>query len=399
MHAPVPYSRPRPPVAVSPLIRDDVALSQIAAHDWNQLAGNLPLLSHEYFSALHRTRCAAPETGWTPRFLTAWDQAKLIGAMPLYAKTHSYGEYVFDWGWADAYRRYGRRYYPKLVAAIPFTPVPGPRLIGDDPTTRRALLERALGELKHGFSSLHVLFTDADQAREGAAAGMLIRDGLQFHWRNRNYEDFADFLGAFNHDKRKKIKQERRRLLEAGVTFVRKTGAEITAADRAFFFECYETTYRAHHSTPYLSAEFFDEVAGTLGDHLLLVLGYRNGRRLCAALDVFDANTLWGRYWGTRDYVPGLHFEACYYQAIEFCIERGIECFEGGAQGVHKLARGLLPVATHSLHAIADRAFATAIADYCARERVDVAHSIDELESGSPFRSNATIDATGSESA
>jgi predicted N-acyltransferase len=228
---------------------------------------------------------------------------------------------------------------------------------------------------------------------------MLIRDGLQFHWRNRNYEDFADFLGAFNHDKRKKIKQERRRLLEAGVTFVRKTGAEITAADRAFFFECYETTYRAHHSTPYLSAEFFDEVAGTLGDHLLLVLGYRNGRRLCAALDVFDANTLWGRYWGTRDYVPGLHFEACYYQAIEFCIERGIECFEGGAQGVHKLARGLLPVATHSLHAIADRAFATAIADYCARERVDVAHSIDELESGSPFRSDAAIDATGSESA
>ena len=176
MHAPVPYSRPRPPVAVSPLIRDDVALSQIAAHDWNPLAGNLPLLSHEYFSALHRTRCAAPETGWTPRFLTAWDQAKLIGAMPLYAKTHSYGEYVFDWGWADAYRRYGRRYYPKLVAAIPFTPVPGPRLIGDDPTTRRALLERALGELKHGFSSLHVLFTDEDQAREGAAAGMLIRD-------------------------------------------------------------------------------------------------------------------------------------------------------------------------------------------------------------------------------
>jgi len=389
MHAPVPYSRHRPPIPVSPLIRDDVPLSQIAADDWNALAGGLPLLSHEYFSALHRTRCAAPESGWTPRFLTAWNKSQLIGAMPLYAKTHSYGEYVFDWGWADAYRRYGRRYYPKLVAAIPFTPVPGPRLIAHDPATRRALLERALGELRHGFSSLHVLFIDDVEAREGAAAGMLIRDGLQFHWRNRDYRDFADFLAAFNHDKRKKIKQERRRLLEAGVTFVRKTGADITAADRAFFFECYEATYGAHHSTPYLTLEFFDEIAATLGDHVLLVQGYRAGRRLCAALDVFDATTLWGRYWGTREYVPGLHFEACYYQAIDFCIERGIACFEGGAQGVHKLARGLLPVATHSLHAIADRAFATAIADYCERERVDVAHAIDELEAGSPFRGDS----------
>jgi predicted N-acyltransferase len=293
---------------------------------------------------------------------------------------------VFDWGWADAYRRYGRRYYPKLVAAIPFTPVPGPRLLADDASTRRALLERALGELRHGHSSLHVLFTDEAQAREGAAAGMLTRDGVQFHWRNGGYRDFADFLAAFNHDKRKKVRQERRRLTEAGVTFVRKVGSEISAADRAFFFECYEPTYRAHHSTPYLSPEFFERIGATLAQHLLLVVGYRAGRRLCTALDVFDKHTLWGRYWGTREYVPGLHFEACYYQAIEFCIERGIACFEGGAQGVHKLARGLLPVATHSLHAIADRAFATAIAEYCARERVDVAHSLDELEAGAPFR-------------
>jgi uncharacterized protein len=388
MHAPIPYSRPRPPVAVSPLIRDDVPLSAIDPPDWNRLARQSPLLSHQYFSALHDTGCATPETGWEPRFLTAWEQAKLIGVMPLYAKTHSYGEYVFDWGWADAYRRHGRRYYPKLVAAVPFTPVPGPRLLAEDAATRRALLERALGELRHGYSSLHVLFTDELQAREGAAAGMLTRDGVQFHWRNDGYRDFADFLAAFNHDKRKKIKQERRRLVAAGVTFIRKTGAAITAADRAFFFECYEGTYRAHHSTPYLSLDFFDEIAATLGDNVLLVLGYRNGRRLCAALDVFDASTLWGRYWGTREYVPGLHFETCYYQAIDFCIERGIRCFEGGAQGIHKLARGLLPVATHSLHAIADSAFASAIADYCARERIDVAHSIDELEAGSPFRSD-----------
>ena len=388
MRVPVPYSHPRPPVAVSPLIRDDVPLSAIAASDWNRLADHAPLLSHEYFSALHETGCASEETGWQARFLTAWDRSSLIGALPLYAKTHSYGEYVFDWGWADAYRRYGRRYYPKLVTAVPFTPVPGPRLLAPAPATRRALLERAQGELRHGYSSLHVLFVDEEQAREGASAGMLIRDGVQFHWRNAGYRDFTDFLAAFNHDKRKKIRQERRRLAEAGVSFVRKVGAEISDADRAFFFECYKRTYRAHHSTPYLSLDFFDQIGATLAQHLLLVVGYRDGKRLCAALGVFDGGTLWGRYWGTREYVPGLHFEACYYQGMEFCIERGIARIEGAAQGVHKLARGLLPVATHSLHAIADRTFATAIADYCARERVDVAHSIDELESGSPFRSD-----------
>lgn len=389
MRAPVPYSHPSPPVAVSPLIRDDVSLEAIAPDAWNRLAGHAPLLSHAYFSALHDTGCASEMTGWEPRFLTAWDRASLIGAMPLYAKTHSYGEYVFDWGWADAYRRYGRRYYPKLVAAVPFTPVPGSRLLAPSPATRRALLERARGELARGYSSLHVLFLDEAQAREGAAAGMLTRDGVQFHWRNAGYRDFADFLAAFNHDKRKKIRQERRRLAEAGVTFVRKIGTDIDARDRAFFFDCYQRTYRAHRSTPYLSLDFFDRIVATMCEHVLLVLGLRGGQRLCAALDVFDAKTLWGRYWGTREYVPGLHFEACYYQAIEFCIERGIESFEGGAQGVHKLARGLLPVATHSLHAITDRTFAAAIADYCARERVDVAHSIGELESGSPFRSDS----------
>ena len=388
-HAPVPYSQPRPPVAAPPAIRDDVRLEAIEPSQWDRVAGGAPLLSHAYFSALHASRCAAEETGWQPRFLTAWERSALVGALPLYAKSHSYGEYVFDWGWADAYRRHGRRYYPKLVAAVPFTPVPGARLLAPDASTRRALLERARAELRRGYSSLHMLFLDEAQAREGAAAGMLRREGVQFHWRNGGYRDFADFLAAFNHDKRKKIRQERRRLAEAGVVFVRKVGTDIGAADRAFFFECYERTYRAHHSTPYLSPEFFERIGATLAANLLLVVGYRNGRRLCAALDVFDRGTLWGRYWGTREYVPGLHFEACYYQAIEFCIERGIGCFEGGAQGVHKLARGLLPVATHSLHAIEDRAFAAAIADYCSRERSDVAHSIGELESATPFRSGA----------
>ena len=220
-------------MAVSPLIRDDVPLADIACADWNRLARNLPLLSHEYFSALHETGCATEQTGWQPRFLTAWDRARLIGALPLYAKSHSYGEYVFDWGWADAYRRYGRRYYPKLVAAVPFTPVPGPRLLADGAATRRALLERALAELEHGCSSLHVLFLEHGEAREGVAAGMLPRDGVQFHWRNDGYRDFDDFLAAFNHAKRKNIRQERRRLRDAGVTFVCKTGTDITSARNA----------------------------------------------------------------------------------------------------------------------------------------------------------------------
>ena len=364
------------------------SLQAVAPGAWNALAGDSPFLRHEFLTALERSGCVGRRTAWQPAYLLATQASELVGAIPLYMKHDSRGEFVFDWGWADAYERSGRRYYPKLVAAVPFTPVPGPRLLADAPATRRALLERALGELAHGYSSLHILFTDDAQTRECASAGMLTRDGVQFHWRNRGYRDFAEFLGDFNHDKRKKIKQERRRLQEAGVTFVRKCGRDIAAADRAFFFECYERTYRAHRSTPYLSLDFFDAISETLGDRLLLVVGYRNGKRLCAALDVFDEHTLWGRYWGTREYVPGLHFETCYYQAIEFCIERGIEYFEGGAQGIHKLARGLLPVPTHSAHAISDRAFASAIADYCARERVDVAHSIDELEAGSPFRTD-----------
>ncbi|HMA31657.1 MAG TPA: peptidogalycan biosysnthesis protein, partial [Casimicrobiaceae bacterium] len=230
MRAPVPYSPSRPPVTASALVRDDVDLASIPAPDWDRISGAAPLLSHAFFSALHESGCASPETGWTPRFLTAWNRAELVGAMPLYEKAHSYGEYVFDWGWADAYRRHGRRYYPKLLAAIPFTPVSGPRVLAPEPGTRRALLDRALSELRRGYSSLHVLFTDEGQAREGVAAGMLEREGVQFHWRNDGYRDFADFLAAFNHDKRKKIRQERRRLDAAGVTFTRKPGREITAA-------------------------------------------------------------------------------------------------------------------------------------------------------------------------
>ena len=382
-------------IAPTITVRDDVGIEAIAAADWNALSGGTPLLSHAFLRALHETGCASGATGWAPCYLSAWRANTLVGAMPLYAKAHSYGEYVFDWAWADAYRRYGRRYYPKLVAAIPFTPAPGHRLFTTDDAVRTALIRAALARLqpRHRdgdppYSSLHILFPTEVEARAFESAGMIVRNGLQFRWENPGFRDFADFLATFNHDKRKKVKQERRKVAAAGVTFTRKVGGEITSADWSFFHRCYVRTYRDHHSTPYLNLEFFRRIGAELPANVMLAVGRRDGSPICAALDIFDADTLWGRYWGATEYVPGLHFEACYYQAIDFCIERGIARFEGGAQGVHKLARGLVPVTTWSAHAIADAEFARAIAAFCARERVDVAHAIDELDAARPFRNS-----------
>jgi hypothetical protein len=366
------------------------SLGSIPADRWDALVGSRPLLSHAFLHALHETGCAAPENGWAPHYITASRGNTLVGAMPLYVKSHSYGEYVFDWSWADAYRRHGRRYYPKLVAAVPFTPATGPRLIAADPATRRQLLDGALALLaEKNLSSLHILFPEAQEAAECASAGLLMRNSVQFHWANPGYRDFGDFLTTLNHAKRAKIRQERRKLAAAGISFVRLTGREIDGAQWRFFFRCYTETYRQHHSTPYLSLALFEQLGDELSENILLVLGVKGGKPICAAFDVYSADTLWGRYWGTTEYVPGLHFEACYYQAIEFCIERRIALFEGGAQGVHKLARGFLPVATHSAHAIADPDFASAIANFVARERDDVAQTVDELERASPFRNPA----------
>ena len=362
-------------------------LAAIEPASWDALGGEQPLLSHAFLHALHETGCASPATGWSPRYLLLREGNTLTGAMPLYLKAHSYGEYVFDWSWADAYRRHGQRYYPKLLAAIPFTPATGPRLLARGKRARQHLLEGALALLaEERLSSLHILFPDADDAAQCAAAGLLMRDSLQFHWQNPGYRDFADFLSTLNHDKRKKIRQERRRLHESGVSFRRLTGADISPSEWAFFYRCYVNTYRQHGSTPYLSLSFFERIGATMPGNVVLVIGSRHGKPLCAALDVFDKGTLWGRYWGTTDHVPGLHFEACYYQAIEFCIERRISLFEGGAQGVHKLARGFLPVTTRSAHAIADPDFARAIAAFVARERTALAQTVDELERASPFR-------------
>jgi predicted N-acyltransferase len=353
-------------IAAPVIVRDDVGIEAIAAADWNALSGGTPLVSHAFLRAA-RTGCASGATGWTPCYLSAWRANTLVGAMPLYAKAHSYGEYVFDWAWADAYHRHGRRYYPKLVAAIPFTPAQGHRLFATEDAVRSALIRAALDRLQprhrdgdSAYSSLHVLFPTEAEARAFESAGMIVRNGLQFRWENPGFRDFADFLSTFNHDKRKKVKQERRKVAAAGVTFTRKVGGEITSADWSFFHRCYLRTYRDHHSTPYLNLEFFRRIGAELPGNVMLALGCRDGTPICAALDIFDADTLWGRYWGATEYVPGLHFEACYYQAIDFCIERRIARFEGGRR-VRKLARGLVPVTTWSAHAGAVR--------NCARDR------------------------------
>jgi predicted N-acyltransferase len=354
---------------------------------WDALAGSNPTLAHAFLDSLHASGCASERTGWAPRYLTLWEGERLEGAVPLYVKSHSRGEYVFDWAWADAYERNGLAYYPKLLAAVPFTPAKGARLLAADDAVR-AKLAAALLETARAtdVSSLHVLFPGDADARALRAAGMMERTGVQFHWRNTGYGSFEAFLGALSHDKRKKIRQERRRVAEAGVRLRRVTGREATEADWDFFTSCYRRTYREHRSSPYLTREFFGMLAARMPDNVLLVIAEHGGRPIAAAMDLFGSEALYGRYWGAIERVPGLHFEACYYQALDFCIERGIPLFEGGAQGEHKHARGFLPEVTRSFHWLAHPAFERAVDDYLAREGAHIAEYVDELNERTPFR-------------
>lgn len=367
------------------------SLASIPASDWDTLAGNHPLLSHAFLHALHESGCASAQTGWAPCYLTQWRDGRLAAAMPLYLKSHSYGEYVFDWAWADAYHRHGLRYYPKLLNAIPFTPVTGPRLLAQSAPDRRALLQAAL-EFAHdtGASSLHCLFPPASEAAEFESCGLMLRASVQFHWSNQGFTDFEDFLARMNHDKRKKIRQERRKVREAGIEFRWLRGTEASPSDWRFFVDCYNRTYRAHHSTPYLSLEFFQRLARSMPDRLLLILGYRRGEPVAAAFNIIGTDALYGRYWGTREFHSGLHFETCYYQAIEFCIAEGIGSFEGGAQGEHKLARGLLPQRTVSAHWLAHPEFAQAVTRFLRKEANGIETYVDELTEHSPFKQPAS---------
>lgn len=363
------------------------SLEGIDACEWDALAGGNPTLSYAFLDSLHRSGCASTRTGWHPQFASLWDGKRLVAAAPLYVKSHSYGEYVFDWGWADAYERHGIAYYPKLVCAVPFTPATGPRLLAAEPGARERLARWMLELARETeVSSLHVLFPATEDAAALRATGMLERSGVQFHWRNAGYRDFDDFLAALSHDKRKKIRQERKRVAAAGVTIERLTGREATPADWDFFFDCYRRTYRAHRSAPYLTRAFFGSIAERMPDNVLLVMARREGRPIAAAMDLFGAGALYGRYWGSAEHVAGLHFEACYYQAIEFCIERGIALFEGGAQGEHKHARGFLPEPTRSFHWLAHPAFNRAIDEFLSQEGVHIAAYVDELNERTPFR-------------
>jgi predicted N-acyltransferase len=367
------------------------SLSEVGQEDWDALVQAQdeanPFLSYAFLHALHASGSAAPETGWQPQYIVLYEGESLAAALPLYVKGHSYGEYVFDWAWADAYQRHGLDYYPKLLCAIPFTPVSGPRLLARDARARAALVEVLKAtQGASDVSSTHILFPPEEQARQLEEAGFMLRSGVQFHWLNQGYASFEDFLATLEHKKRKNIRAERRKVREAGVSLRRVRGRDARDADWVLFNRCYRNTYKAHYSTPYLNLDFFRRIGAAMPDNLLLVIAEREGHPIAASLVVHDETTLYGRYWGELEHVPCLHFEASYYQPLEFCIEQKIAVFEGGAQGEHKMARGFLPTRTWSAHWLAHASFADAVQRFLEREAGGIDEYMDELNERTPFR-------------
>ena len=454
---------------------------QVNADPWNALLaaqspdGTLnPFMRHEYLAALHRSGSATPETGWTPCFVTLWQGDTLAGACALYIKDHSYGEYVFDWAWANAYQQHGLDYYPKAVAAVPFTPVPGARLLART-AAERVLLVKALVAWCEAekLSSLHLLFAADEDVAACEEAGLMLRHTVQFHWTNvaptlaasraalppegavppwggpaeelaptlaaslaalpprgaefawggpslrsltptpsaeaslrpRSFRDFDDFLMSLSQEKRKKIRQERRKVLDAGITFRWSLGQDISQADWDFFYRCYERTYLEHGNAPYLSRDFFQRMADTMPENWLLFVAEHKGAPIATSLIAINDRTHWttgqfdsknefrtayGRYWGALARVDCLHFEACYYQPLQWCIAHGFHSFEGGAQGEHKMARALLPVKTTSAHWLAHPSFADAVERFLEREGEGIDNYMTDLERRSPFKTKLT---------
>jgi len=351
-----------------------------------------PFVSHAFLKALEDSGSATRETGWLPQHLLYEDDnGRLLACMPCYLKSHSQGEYVFDHGWAEAYMRAGGRYYPKLQAAVPFTPVPGPRLLvrgGASPLERQAILLEAGRTLTQelGVSSLHITFMTRDEWRLAGELGYLQRTDQQFHWRNEGYATFDDFLAALSSRKRKTIKKERRAAREDGIEIEWVSGRDLTEAHWDAFFGFYMNTGSRKWGTPYLTRRCFSLLGETMADELLLVLAKRDGRYIAGALNVIGADALYGRYWGATELRDFLHFEVCYYQAIDYAIAHRLARVEAGAQGGHKLARGYLPIETYSAHYIADPGLARAVADYLQRERRAVARETALLTAESPYR-------------
>jgi len=351
-------------------------IRSVAASEWNQLADPAyPFLRHEFLCALEDSGSVGGDSGWEAHHLLLRDQGRLLAAMPCYLKSHSYGEYVFDWSWADAYARNRLPYYPKLLSAIPFTPASGPRLLIAADADRGAVIARIVAEMRNlltrrGISSWHLLFPQRELASEFEAAGLSLRSGVQFHWHNRGYRDFEDFLDGFVSRKRKSVRRERRQVAQQGLQLRALRGSEIDAAMWDRFHVFYQMTYarRSGHGG-YLNREFFHRLGQAMPESLLLVIAENRGEVVAGALNVIGGDTLYGRYWGCTEDFAHLHFETCYYQGIDFCIREGLARFDAGAQGEHKLARGFEPVLTHSCHLIAHPAFASAIDDFLQRER------------------------------
>ena len=405
----------------------------VDATAWNRLLAQqshpTPFMRHEYLAALESSGSATPRTGWTPRFITLWQGDTLLAACPLYLKSHSYGEYVFDWAWASAYEQHGVPYYPKAVIAVPFTPVPGSRLLARDAATRALLVQAVCQWCAHeNVSSVHVLFARDAAVPTSVPQHLLLRHTVQFHWKNepptlaaaqgeaataghtQRYRDFDHFLASLSQDKRKKIRQERRRVADAGVIFRWSRGADISIADWDFFYRCYERTYLEHGNPPYLTRDFFARMAAHMPQAWLLFVGERDGQPIASSLIAIGAYesgatgpndpdsgsesgyepssrlVAYGRYWGALERVDCLHFEACYYQPLQWCIAHGAVRFEGGAQGEHKMARALLPVQATSAHWLAHPAFAEAVQRFLDREGAGVENYLESLHQRLPFK-------------
>lgn len=378
--------------------------AEISAATWDALLPSTngvpdnPFLTHAFFSALEESGCATRRTGWQPQHILLESEADgPVGLMPLFLKSHSMGEYVFDHGWADAFERAGGSYYPKLQCSVPFTPVTAPKLLAPsgDPAVKQALLTTAETLCDRlGASSVHATFVPEDEAALGVSADWLVRYDTQFHWHNQGFATFDDFLGTLSSRHRKVIKRERRDALADGLTVKALSGPDLTEAAWDAFFDFYEDTGNRKWGRPYLNRKFFSLLGEKLGDSVVLIIAYDGVRPIAGALNLKGSTALYGRNWGTTRHVPFLHFEVCYYQAIDYAIEHKLAVVEAGAQGEHKLARGYEPTITRSIHYIADRGLRRAIADYLVRERASVARDQDVLDQYTPFRKGEVPPAT-----
>jgi predicted N-acyltransferase len=374
------------------------SISDVNESNWNALlspdAG--PFLRYEFLNTLEQTACVGGNTGWQVAHLLVENaQSEIVGAMPLYLKQHSYGEFVFDWAWAQAYEQNNLPYFPKALSAIPFTPVRGPRLLISSKVDKEAIQEVLVAGLKtlvtqNSLSSAHVLFPEDGELTELKKQGFMLRDSVQFHWHNQGYQDFEQFLAALTMKRRKNIRRERAEVANNELSYRHVPGALASLDDWSFFYRCYENTYREHRSSPYLTEECFQLLGRVMPEHFHLILASKDGRPIASSLLVVDqiASKAYGRYWGAIEYLPCLHFELAYYQAIEYCIKEGIQTFEGGAQGEHKMARGFLPATIQSAHWLADPGFSAAVKRFLDREHEGMAAYVDELEQHIPLKSS-----------